>query len=118
MQVSTTWRSTVNRWIADACGSSRIRSHSGSTASSAPVSSRVSHTGSSPGPAASNLTRAWRASAGHGHGRGGHSATSRVAVAVGETLVVAQVASGLIPSLTPGTAVRVRLAPVPVALDV
>jgi len=44
--------------------------------------------------------------------------TSRVTVTVGETLVVAQVASGLIPSLTPGTAVRVTLAPVPVALDV
>ena len=29
MQVSTTCRSTVNRWIAEACGSSLIRSHSG-----------------------------------------------------------------------------------------
>ncbi|MFD0523874.1 hypothetical protein [Paractinoplanes durhamensis] len=45
-------------------------------------------------------------------------ATSRVTVTVGETLVVAQVASGLLPSLTPGTAVRVTLQPVPVALDV
>ena len=44
--------------------------------------------------------------------------TSRVTVTVGETLVIAQVASGLVPSLTPGTAVSVKLAPVPVALDV
>ena len=44
--------------------------------------------------------------------------TSRVTVTVGETLVIAQVASGLVPSLTPGTAVTVKLAPVPVALDV
>ncbi|WP_030441602.1 ABC transporter ATP-binding protein [Actinoplanes subtropicus] len=43
--------------------------------------------------------------------------TSRVTVAVGETLVIAQVASGLVPSLAPGTAVSVRLTPVPVALD-
>jgi len=43
--------------------------------------------------------------------------TSRVTVTVGETLVIAQVASGLIPSLAPGTAVCVKLAPVPVALD-
>jgi putative spermidine/putrescine transport system ATP-binding protein len=43
--------------------------------------------------------------------------TSRVTVTVGETLVVAQVASGLVPALTPGTAVDVTLAPVPVALD-
>ena len=48
MQVSTTCRSTVNRWIAEACGSSRIRSHSGRTRSSAPVSSRVSHTAEQP----------------------------------------------------------------------
>jgi putative spermidine/putrescine transport system ATP-binding protein len=44
--------------------------------------------------------------------------TSRVTVAVGEMLVVAQVASGRLPSLTPGTAVRVTIQPVPVALDV
>ncbi|MEU4242850.1 ABC transporter ATP-binding protein [Actinoplanes sp. NPDC026619] len=44
--------------------------------------------------------------------------TSRVTVTVRETLVIAQVASGLLPSLTPGTAVRVTLQPVPVALDV
>jgi putative spermidine/putrescine transport system ATP-binding protein len=43
--------------------------------------------------------------------------TSRVTVAVGDTVVVAQVASGLLPSLTPGTPVRVTLQPVPVALD-
>jgi putative spermidine/putrescine transport system ATP-binding protein len=43
--------------------------------------------------------------------------TSRVTVAVGSSLVVAQVASGLVPSLTPGTRVALRLAPVPVALD-
>ncbi|GAA0580721.1 ABC transporter ATP-binding protein [Paractinoplanes ferrugineus] len=43
--------------------------------------------------------------------------TSRVTVAVAETLVVAQVASGQLPSLTPGTAVRLTLQPVPVALD-
>ena len=43
--------------------------------------------------------------------------TSRVTATVGETVVVAQVASALIPSLTPGTAVSVRPAPAPVALD-
>ena len=36
VQVSTTCRSTVNRWMADACGSSRIRSHSGRICASAP----------------------------------------------------------------------------------
>nr|WP_296072949.1 ABC transporter ATP-binding protein [uncultured Actinoplanes sp.] len=43
--------------------------------------------------------------------------TSRVTVAVGEVLVVAQVASGLLETLTPGTAVRVDIQPVPVALE-
>ncbi|MFI5891990.1 ABC transporter ATP-binding protein [Actinoplanes sp. NPDC051513] len=43
--------------------------------------------------------------------------TSRVTVAVGETLVVAQVPSALVPSLAPGTAVEVTLTPVPVALS-
>ena len=85
MQVSTTCRSTVNRWIAEACGSSRIRSHSGSKPSSAPVSSSVSHTASSPRPAASSRTSACRASAGHGSGSGGHSRTSRAAVAGAST---------------------------------
>ena len=56
MQVSTTCRSTVKRWIADACGSSRIRSHSGRIRDSAPVSSSVSQTGSSPRPEASSRT--------------------------------------------------------------
>jgi putative spermidine/putrescine transport system ATP-binding protein len=43
--------------------------------------------------------------------------TSRVTVAVGETLVFAQVASGMLESLTPGTPVRVTVRPVPVALE-
>ncbi|MEV6348702.1 ABC transporter ATP-binding protein [Actinoplanes sp. NPDC051851] len=43
--------------------------------------------------------------------------TSRVTVAVGELLVVAQVAGGELPSLTPGTAVRLDLRPVPVAVQ-
>jgi putative spermidine/putrescine transport system ATP-binding protein len=43
--------------------------------------------------------------------------TSRVTVTVGETLVVAQVASGLLPALGAGTPVRVTLQPVPVALE-
>jgi putative spermidine/putrescine transport system ATP-binding protein len=43
--------------------------------------------------------------------------TSRVTVALpGDVLVVAQVASGRLPYLAPGTAVRVELQPVPVAL--
>jgi putative spermidine/putrescine transport system ATP-binding protein len=43
--------------------------------------------------------------------------TSRVTVAMpGDVLVVAQVASGRLPDLAPGTAVRVDLQPVPVAL--
>jgi putative spermidine/putrescine transport system ATP-binding protein len=43
--------------------------------------------------------------------------TSRVTVAMpGDVLVVAQVASGRLPGLAPGTAVRVDLQPVPVAL--
>ena len=79
-QVSTTCRSTVNRWIADACGSSRIRSHSGRNRSSAPVSSSVSHTPSRPRPEASSRTSSWRASSGHGSGSGAHSRTRRAAV--------------------------------------
>jgi putative spermidine/putrescine transport system ATP-binding protein len=43
--------------------------------------------------------------------------TSRVTVAVGETLVVAQIAGDLLPSLSAGTPVRVTLRPVPVALE-
>jgi putative spermidine/putrescine transport system ATP-binding protein len=43
--------------------------------------------------------------------------TSRVTVAVGETLVVAQIASGRLTELAAGTAVRLDLRPVPVALD-
>ena len=43
--------------------------------------------------------------------------TSRVTVALGETLVVAQVASGRLAELTAGTPVRITLRPVPVALD-
>jgi putative spermidine/putrescine transport system ATP-binding protein len=43
--------------------------------------------------------------------------TSRVTVTVGETLVVAQVPSAQVPSLSPGTAVAVTLDPVPVALS-
>ena len=42
--------------------------------------------------------------------------TSRVTVGVGDQVIVAQVASGLLASLTPGTPVRVTLHPVPVAL--
>jgi putative spermidine/putrescine transport system ATP-binding protein len=41
---------------------------------------------------------------------------SKVTVAVGDLLVVAQVASGRLASLTPGTPVRVTLQPVPVAV--
>jgi putative spermidine/putrescine transport system ATP-binding protein len=42
--------------------------------------------------------------------------TSRVTVTVGDHVIVAQVASGLLPSLSAGTPVRVTLHPVPVAL--
>jgi len=42
--------------------------------------------------------------------------TSRVTVAVGDHVVVAQIASGLLPSLPAGAPVRVTLHPVPVAL--
>jgi putative spermidine/putrescine transport system ATP-binding protein len=43
--------------------------------------------------------------------------TSRITVAMpGDVLVVAQVASGRLPDLAPGTAVRIDLQPVPVAL--
>ena len=41
---------------------------------------------------------------------------SKVTVAVGDDLVVAQVASDRLPALTPGTAVRVTLQPIPVAI--
>ena len=51
----------------------------------APVSSRVSQTASSPGPAASSRTNRSRASSGHGSGSGGHSRTSRAAVAGAST---------------------------------
>jgi len=44
--------------------------------------------------------------------------TSRVTVEVGETLVVAQIASGRVAELPAGTPVRVELRPVPVALEV
>ena len=80
VQVSTTCRSTVNRWMADACGSSRIRSHSGRICASAPVSSRVSQVPSSPRPEASSRTSSRRASGGQGSGSGGHSRASRAAV--------------------------------------
>ncbi|BCY12348.1 ABC transporter ATP-binding protein [Actinoplanes sp. L3-i22] len=43
--------------------------------------------------------------------------TSRVTVTVGDHLVVAQVASGELPGLAPGTAVRLELRPVPVATE-
>ncbi len=43
--------------------------------------------------------------------------TSRVTVTVGDQLVVAQVASGELPELAPGTAVRLELRPVPVATE-
>jgi putative spermidine/putrescine transport system ATP-binding protein len=43
--------------------------------------------------------------------------TSRVTVAVGDTVIVAQVDSGRVTELAPGTAVRVTLRPVPVTLD-
>ena len=43
--------------------------------------------------------------------------TSRVTATVGDVPVFAQVASGELPSLTPGTRVRVTLRPVPVALE-
>jgi putative spermidine/putrescine transport system ATP-binding protein len=43
--------------------------------------------------------------------------TSRVTVALGETLVVAQVDSGRIGALVAGTPVRIQLRPVPVALE-
>jgi putative spermidine/putrescine transport system ATP-binding protein len=43
--------------------------------------------------------------------------TSRVTVTVGDTLVIAQVASGLLPSLPPGAPVRITLRPIPVALE-
>jgi len=43
--------------------------------------------------------------------------TSRVTVEVGETLVLAQIASGRVGELAAGTPVRLELRPVPVALD-
>jgi putative spermidine/putrescine transport system ATP-binding protein len=43
--------------------------------------------------------------------------TSRVTVTVGDLLVIAQVASGRLDALTPGTRVRLDLQPVPVALE-
>jgi putative spermidine/putrescine transport system ATP-binding protein len=43
--------------------------------------------------------------------------TSRVTVTVGDTLVIAQVASGRLAELAAGTPVRVDLRPIPVALD-
>ncbi|MEV6303652.1 ABC transporter ATP-binding protein [Actinoplanes sp. NPDC051861] len=43
--------------------------------------------------------------------------TSRVTVTVGDQLVVAQVPSGDLPGLTPGTPVRITLRPVAVALE-
>jgi putative spermidine/putrescine transport system ATP-binding protein len=43
--------------------------------------------------------------------------TSRVTATVGEVTVVGQVASGSLPSLSPGTRVQVTLEPVPVALE-
>jgi putative spermidine/putrescine transport system ATP-binding protein len=43
--------------------------------------------------------------------------TSRVTVAVGDALVIAQVASGRLADLAAGTRVRVELRPVPVAVD-
>ena len=43
--------------------------------------------------------------------------TSRVTVEVGDALVVAQVASGRLAELQPGSPVRVELRPVPVALE-
>ncbi|GGK97505.1 ABC transporter ATP-binding protein [Mangrovihabitans endophyticus] len=44
-------------------------------------------------------------------------ATSRVSVRLGDTVVVAQVPGERLAALTPGTAVRVELRPVPVVLD-
>jgi putative spermidine/putrescine transport system ATP-binding protein len=43
--------------------------------------------------------------------------TSRVTVELGETLVVAQIASGRVAELAAGTPVRLELRPIPVALD-
>jgi putative spermidine/putrescine transport system ATP-binding protein len=43
--------------------------------------------------------------------------TSRVTVTVGDVVVVAQVASGRLDSLTPGTAVKIEIDPIPVALE-
>jgi putative spermidine/putrescine transport system ATP-binding protein len=43
--------------------------------------------------------------------------TSRVTATVGDATVVGQVASGSLPSLSPGTRVKVTLEPVPVALE-
>jgi putative spermidine/putrescine transport system ATP-binding protein len=43
--------------------------------------------------------------------------TSRVTVEVGDALVVAQVASGRLRELHPGSAVRLELRPVAVALE-
>jgi putative spermidine/putrescine transport system ATP-binding protein len=43
--------------------------------------------------------------------------TSRVTVSVGDHLVIAQVPSGRLPELTPGTGVRVTIQPVAVALE-
>jgi putative spermidine/putrescine transport system ATP-binding protein len=41
----------------------------------------------------------------------------RVTLSVGDAVVVAQVSSGVLPDLSPGTAVRLTLRPVPVALE-
>ena len=102
MQVSTRCRSTVKRWITDACGSNRIRSHSGRIRSTAPVSSRVSQTARSPGPAASSRTNSWRAPSGHGSGSAGPSRTRR-AVLVGESSTSRSAASAAARSSSSGS---------------
>ena len=70
----------MKRWIAEACGSSRICSHSGRNVSIPSISSSVSQTGSSPGPLARSRTSPSRAAAGHGVGSGAPSRTRRAAV--------------------------------------
>ena len=102
MQVSTRCRSTVKRWITDACGSNRIRSHSGRIRSTAPVSSRVSQTARSPGPAASSRTNSWRAPSGHGSGSAEPSRTRR-AVLVGESSTSRSAASAAARSNSSGS---------------
>ena len=85
MQVSTTCRSTVKRWIAEACGSIRIRSHSGrKPGQRAGLLERLPH-GEQPGPEASRPHQRSGPPPATASGSGAHSRTRRAAVAGAST---------------------------------